>query len=489
MIPKPRSFRVPRNPIGLLILLAVFAAAAGCSTSTNSGGLVDASGNHPAGFVSTHPAFARPDGSACKECHGSNLQGGIVNVSCFSASRNGVACHASGPAFHPANWVDTKARGTSAWHGDAFLGNVLINGVACSSCHTLGTSGTPGTGKCVTCHFTYTAAPVRRIPVGNPTVHDWSSSQTAGHSDPAFANDNVVNAVCVACHETNLRFANPPQECHNCHAPFPSGHPAGWVATPPAAQPHGDTAKMDGTVAGQGFPRCQTCHGNDFAGTTVAPTCLNNATCHDAASPHAPKPWRASAGSTYTHTTTVETGNAPVCAQCHFFGSANNPANHPPTPPPDNTAPGCFNGTLCHGEAGAPHPVGSTWVAAPPAAQPHGDDAKAAPGATTGFSFCQECHGTGTTPPANFGGGSSGVTCTNNPDAACHGSTVASPHAPKPWRTSAGSTYTHTSTNGGNAPVCAQCHFFGSDNNPANHPPTPPPDNTAPACFNGTLCH
>ncbi|MBF8260395.1 MAG: hypothetical protein HW377_2769, partial [Actinobacteria bacterium] len=55
MISKPRSLRVPRNPIGLLILLAAFAAAAGCSTATNTGGLVDASGNHPAGFVSTHP--------------------------------------------------------------------------------------------------------------------------------------------------------------------------------------------------------------------------------------------------------------------------------------------------------------------------------------------------------------------------------------------------------------------------------------------------
>jgi predicted CxxxxCH...CXXCH cytochrome family protein len=144
--------------------------------------------------------------------------------------------------------------------------------------------------------------------------------------------------------------------CHN-----QAGHPAGWVATPPAAQPHGDEAKKDGTVAGQGFPSCQTCHGNNFAGTTVGPTCLNNATCHGAgvASPHAPKPWR---GSPYTHTGTAEAGNAPVCYQCHAYTGTVNPNNPhvPPTPAPGGTAPGCFNGTMCHNEASHAVPFNTT---------------------------------------------------------------------------------------------------------------------------------
>jgi hypothetical protein len=129
---------------------------------------------------------------------------------------------------------------------------------------------------------------------------------------------------------------------------------------------------------------------------------------------------------------------------------------------------------------GAPHPVGGAWVATSPAAQPHGNSAKALPGSSAGFAYCQSCHGTGTTPFDNFGGGTSGVSCLT-----CHGA----PHAPAPWRTSAGSTYSHTDTNPGNAPICQQCHFPGSTLNPANHPPAPAPDNTAPGCFNATLCH
>jgi predicted CxxxxCH...CXXCH cytochrome family protein len=389
----------PSRPFIILLLLAAAAFAAGCSNANKTGGLVDASGNHPAGFVAAHPAFARPDGGACKECHGSNLRGGIVNVSCFSASRNGVACHASGPAFHPANWVDTKARGTSAWHGDAYLGNVLVNGVACSSCHTLGTSGTPGTGKCVTCHFTYTAAPVRRIPAGNPTVHNWTSFQTAGHSVPAFANDNVVNAVCIACHETNIRFANPPQECHNCHGAAPAFHPAGWEGP----DQHGAAAK-DAPSANRGFPFCQTCHGTNFAGVGTAPSCINNAACHGLSgnpntplannlAPHAKRQWRSSAGTPRTHTSTAsDNANAAVCYLCHF-NRANTLDVPPPTPAFDPASPpGCYNSSLCHsGSLASLHPLGASWLPG----NLHGATAKA------DLTFCQVCHATAPAPATN----------------------------------------------------------------------------------------
>jgi len=291
----------------------------------------------------------------------------------------------------------------------------------------------------------------------------------AGTATRNFIADGGISS-CAECHGSDLSggiskvscFGNP-AGCH--HDPV-----ANW-ATPAV---HGATAKK--APGSSGFASCQICHGNTFSGGGAGIACAD---CHGVPAPHPAAPWR---GPTFTHTDT-DPSNAPVCARCHFPGSPNNPANHPATPAAARTPPGCFNSTLCHGNASAvPHPVGATWVATPPAAQPHGNDAKATPGATTGFSYCQVCHGTGTTSPANFGGGSSGISCFP-----CHG--VSAPHAPAPWRSSAGSTYNHTNTDTANAPVCQQCHFPGSPNNPANHPPSPAPAGTPPGCFNSTLCH
>ena len=237
MTMKMPSLRNFRNPIGCLILLAAFAAAAGCSTAESPGGSsnnmnhVLPSGSSVSGWLvvpsgGTHTSSATLDyianggSSDCTQCHGSDLKGGISGVSCFA---NPAGCH----------------------HG--------------------------------------------------PVV-------------------------------------------------------TGWVAAPPAAQQHGVSAKK--APGSSGFASCQICHGADFR----IPRGASNRTCYSChtLTPHAPRPWR---GSPYTHTDT-NTANAPVCAQCHFPGSPNNPANHPATPAPAGTSPGCFNNTLCHGAGGgAPHPV------------------------------------------------------------------------------------------------------------------------------------
>jgi len=358
MTMKMPSLRNFRNPIGCLILLAAFAAAAGCSTAESPAGSgnnmnhVLPSGSSVSGWLvvpsgGTHTSSATLDyianggSSDCTQCHGSDLKGGISGVSCFA---NPAGCH----------------------HG--------------------------------------------------PVV-------------------------------------------------------TGWVAAPPAAQQHGVSAKK--APGSSGFASCQICHGADFR----IPRGASNRTCYSChtLTPHAPRPWR---GSPYTHTDT-NTANAPVCAQCHFPGSPNNPANHPATPAPAGTSPGCFNNTLCHGAGGTPHPVGNTWVTTPPAAQPHGNSAKAA----NGFPDCQVCHG------ASFAGSGAAVSCLNN--AACHGAGVSSPHPPKPWDNAANYTHTNTSTSGspGNLSVCANCHRNGA-NLTTFPPPSPPaPAGTAPGCFNSTLCH
>ena len=325
--------------------------------------------------------------------------------------------------------------------------------VAAAGCSTSNTTGGGGTSA-------------------NHLLPDGTS--VAGWTNPAGGSLHAISATkeyassgtlssCAECHGADLAggiskvscFGNP-VGCH--HGTIP-----GW-STP---QVHGVSAK---SAPGDGsFFACQICHGRDFSGGGTGIVCAN---CHGAA-PHPSAPWLSATGLTHTTTNTL---NAPVCALCHYPGSPNNPANHPLTPAPAGTPPGCFNSTLCHGAAAVPHPVGSAWVATSPAAQPHGNSAKATPAATAGFAYCQVCHGTGT----NFAGGSSGVSCYT-----CHVPTANSPHASQ-WRT--GDTYVHTTTAAGNAPVCAFCHLNGA-NSPIAPPSPPAPAGTAPGCFNSTLCH
>jgi len=108
----------------------------------------------------------------------------------------------------------------------------------------------------------------------------------------------------------------------------------------------------------------------------------------------------------------------------------------------------------------------------------HGLRAKLAVNATSGGSLgsCQICHG------KTFSGGASANACIN-----CH--TVAAPHPPKPWRITAGSSFTHATTDPSNAVVCAQCHYPRSPNNPPGQPYSPAPAGSEPNCYNGTLCH
>ena len=287
---------------------------------------------------------------------------------------------------------------------------------------------------------------------------------------PGFAVSSV--SQCSPCHGDDLKGGIANASCFTaaCH----HGTVPGWVATPPAAQPHGASAKK--APGSSGFVSCRICHGDTFSGGGAQVSCLNNAACHGAGvqSPH-PAQWRT--GDDYFHTTTDE-ANASVCAQCHRNG--NNSPIAPPSPPaPAATPPGCFNNTLCHGENPVPHPVGAAWVTTPPAAQPHGNSAKATPSGSAGFAFCRVCHGT---TDGNYDGGSAQVSCLNN--SACHGSGVQSPHASQWFQ---GDTYVHITTDPGNASECAFCHF--NEPNAGNHPPTPPPAGSTPGCFNGTLCH
>ena len=451
----------------ILVGIVVSVLAVGCSTSTKESGLslVDEQGDHPAGFLATHPTYAVSSVDQCRSCHGEDLTGGIANTTCFTA-----ACHHGTIS----GWV--AAPPAAQPHGSSAKG--LLPGsfgfISCQICHGDSFSGGGAQKPCLNaaCHGG---------PGTTPHPSQWRTGDTYFHTNAEEGNASI----CARCHlNGNNSPIGPPSPaapagtspgCFNstlCHGENPVPHAVGdaWVATPPADQPHGNSAKATPSSS-SGFAYCRICHGTsggNFNGGTAQVSCLNTDGCHGAGvqSPH-PSQWFQ--GDTYQHITT-DPGNAPACAFCHY--DEPNAGNHPPEPPPvGSDPPGCFNGTLCHGASSGFHSTG--WFVRPPGTQPHGQSAKGTVSGSPGFEFCRLCHGT---TDGNFNGGNVQFSCLI---ADCHGGAGNSPH-PAQWLP--GNTYVHSTTDELNAPECGFCHYEGD-----NHSPTPPPAGSG--CFNGTLCH
>jgi predicted CxxxxCH...CXXCH cytochrome family protein len=295
---------------------------------------------------------------------------------------------------------------------------------------------------------------------------DWVVVPSGGRHAKSATLTYIANggsSSCIECHGADLSGGSSKVSCFGNPSGCHHGPAADWVVSPPAAQNHGVAAKK--APGNSGFASCQICHGRYFSGGGSQVSCFS---CHGANAPHPPRPWLDPA---YTHIST-NTENAPVCAQCHFPGSPNNPANHPATPAAAGTPPGCFNSTLCHGATAAPHALGTAWR--DPNPQFHGLSAK------QDLSYCQGCHGTpGTT---LFNGGIAPTSCQTS---TCH--TRARAHsmpwyqAPQPFPT-----YTASHRDSGNRSVaCAICHKVDGLGTG--------PDSNAPSCFSvssgGITCH
>ena len=195
-----------KNHSTLLIVATIFfltLAVAACNTGVedSSLSLVDENGNHPAGWTEAHGTYATPDGNSCNSCHGSDLNGGISNVSCSSASYNGQSCHAGGPAFHPDKWLDKQAQ---EFHGLTYQADQT----ACEQCHDPNDSQIPPGYNCLECHFNEDGT--QRVPTGSGYAHGdsgTSHTQFQGSAD---------GDVCINCHDVNISFGYEPT-CHNCH--------------------------------------------------------------------------------------------------------------------------------------------------------------------------------------------------------------------------------------------------------------------------------
>jgi hypothetical protein len=206
---------------GTLLLLVTGLVLSACSTSTTTGGLLDANGKHPSSFVNTHPSFAGPDGSACTVCHGDDLRGGISKVSCFTASFGGQNCHDAGPT--PANHQPI-ATWVNAHQGAAAALRPTFSGCNAAVCHGATLQGAGGP-SCFSSSFD-----VFLCHSGGPPPDFHPANWYVDHRPFADAN-GTASCASAACHGATLH-ADPPDatgpSCFNatwgalaCHAGGP----------------------------------------------------------------------------------------------------------------------------------------------------------------------------------------------------------------------------------------------------------------------------
>lgn len=301
-----------------------------CHKSLSSADCKSCHHDNNSSWISTdHKTSARVSTNGCQICHGSDLKGGEVGVSCFN-------CHNNYP--HPSDWATATQHGTAA---------------------------TTDISNCKLCHISITSQDCKSCHHDNDT--NWRASN---HQRAAAQNING----CKICHGGDLTGGDSGISCYSCHASF-SSHPADWALK----SQHGVAATADinscinchGLITSQSCKSChhdsdtnwlatnhktsaaadnsgcKTCHGADFTGGLSGISCYS---CHSNY-PH-PSNWSTKAqhgtaatssisGCNVCHTSPVSSG----CTSCHHNNDLNwQNTNHMVTARTDTS--GC---KICHG--------------------------------------------------------------------------------------------------------------------------------------------
>ncbi len=242
-----------------VILAVALFSITGCSKANDQSLINPDTGTHSANWYIDHRAAFLADPTACTDCHGSDLHGGISRVSCFSASFNGLACHAMGPSGHPAGWASPDSHGASA---KSFPNSAQTTGFStCQICHGSDFTGGLSSQTCLNtagCHGANVFSP--HSP--GPWIITLTSSRTHTTTNPANG------PVCGLCH---LGGRTPPS-----YVTLPTGTTPGC---------------FNNTLC-HGEPACGSCHGIPPNGTAfpnvagqhaphiAASTAISCSTCH-----------------------------------------------------------------------------------------------------------------------------------------------------------------------------------------------------------------
>jgi hypothetical protein len=375
----------------------------------------------------------------CQNCHARNFEGGLTPVNCADAS-----CHPAINIHEDSSGVFDQS--SSNFHGRYLLTNSLVD---CQSCHGANYDGGVSSPSCATCHSAISVHQIGIVEPASPQFHGKYPLPNGFPDCQQCHGENYTGGIssptCIKCHagisvhqvgiadtnSTNFHGKYPPPngfpDCQQCHGEHYTGgtlspscvtchkaidvHQIG-ILIPASSDFHGKNP-----LSGE-FINCQQCHGEDFAGGSISPSCTN---CHAGITVH--KDGISNSSSPDFHGKYALPNGFPDCQQCHGDDFAGG-----------NLSPSCVN---CHPAIDV-HKPGIINVSSP--------DFHGKYQLTNGFTNCQQCHG------EDFAGGSISPSCVT-----CH-STI---NVHKTGILNPSSADFHgkfLANNGWNLPSCKQCH-------------------------------
>lgn len=192
----------------------------------------------------------------CQQCHAGDFSGGTAKVSC------------SGSGCHPT--INVHKEGIVNPASENFHSKYLKNNnksmAECASCHGNNYSGGIASPTCANCHVTI---PVHVSGIVDPSSNNFHSKY--------LKNTNKSMTECRQCHGEDYAGGLVTPTCANCHETI-NVHKEG--ITNPGSNNFHAKYLFNNNVS---MSKCTQCHGDDYAGGLVSPTCAN---CHNGISVH-----------------------------------------------------------------------------------------------------------------------------------------------------------------------------------------------------------
>lgn len=253
----------------ILFLTAACCSLFACGKANDKAPALGSNNSHPAGWRAGHRSVYRQNPDQCRECHGTDLKGGLTKVDCFNQAGLGQ-CHAGGHG--PRSIIHVVPFTDPALHGAMARKDLTI----CQDCH--GTVGSAGSNPSFNLVF-------GSLPAGCASSGCHNQNAGLGHPKPWNTHASAGNQAnaCALCHGANFGGGSGPA-CSSCHKQLVAttipvsgqcischGYPPNGSVSPNVAGSHAVHLALP-----EVHDNCAVCHSGGGIGSAIHRTYSSN---------------------------------------------------------------------------------------------------------------------------------------------------------------------------------------------------------------------